>query len=245
MFARFGLPEELVSDNGPQFTSEEFAQFLQMNGVKHTRTPRYHPSSNGLAERMVQELKSALNKGQHLQKFLMAYRNTPHCTTGQSPSDLFLKRQIRTRLTLLKPNLASHVENKQSSAVTFHDRGTKKVRSFEPGDFVSLRNFRGSMKWVPATVLQRRGPMNYIVRQGHREISTHIDHLKPALTDKWERPFNDVEDDPADVHLPTPSVEPCRSPPSRNLSDVVSMRVHPHFKTQSGRVVKKPNKLDM
>ena len=45
LFARYRLPEQVVSDNGTQFTSDEFAQFLKSNGVKHIRTASYHPSS--------------------------------------------------------------------------------------------------------------------------------------------------------------------------------------------------------
>ena len=56
----FGLPELLVSDNGPQFTAEEFGTFLAANGVKHSRSAPYHPATNGLAERFVQSLKQAL-----------------------------------------------------------------------------------------------------------------------------------------------------------------------------------------
>ena len=43
-FARFGLPEQLVSDNGPQFVSEESESFLHRNGVKHIHTSPYHPA---------------------------------------------------------------------------------------------------------------------------------------------------------------------------------------------------------
>ncbi|XP_056135399.1 uncharacterized protein K02A2.6-like, partial [Lampris incognitus] len=54
LFSRHGLPHILVSDNGPQFCSEEFATFLKASGVKHIRSAPYHPATNGLAERFVQ-----------------------------------------------------------------------------------------------------------------------------------------------------------------------------------------------
>ena len=53
LFARYGIPVQLVSDNRSQFTSEEFQQFLKRNGIKHITSAPYHPATNGLAERGV------------------------------------------------------------------------------------------------------------------------------------------------------------------------------------------------
>ena len=60
IFTIHGLPQQLVSDNGPQFVSDQFAQFLKQNGIKHFRSSPYHPSTNGLSERFIQTLKKSL-----------------------------------------------------------------------------------------------------------------------------------------------------------------------------------------
>ena len=117
LFAVHGLPDQLVSDNGPQFVSKEFQRFMKENGVQHTRCAPYHPSSNGLAERFVQTLKNALRRTkdigrtfQHrLAGFLLAYRTTPHATTNVAPCELLMNRKIRTRLDLLHPDIESRV----------------------------------------------------------------------------------------------------------------------------------------
>lgn len=60
LFSRYGILPVLVSDNGPQFCSEEFSAFLKSNGVKHIHSAMYHPATNGLAERFLQTFKHAL-----------------------------------------------------------------------------------------------------------------------------------------------------------------------------------------
>lgn len=96
VFSRFGIPQQLVSDNGPQLVSEEFQFFLLLNGIQHIRSAPYHPSTNGLAERFVQTLKKALKTSQgkgSLNQRLNTYRNTPHAVTKVSPALALLKRQ--------------------------------------------------------------------------------------------------------------------------------------------------------
>ena len=120
-FARFEIPEQIVSDNGAQFVSEEFQAFVRSNGIRHITSAPYHPASNGLAERAVKIFKQALRSmhqsskpvKEKLAKFLIAYRNTPHSATGVSPAQLLLGRPLRTHLDLVKPNLNCKMVNQQ------------------------------------------------------------------------------------------------------------------------------------
>ena len=62
IFVTHGLPETIVSDNGPNFTSAEFENFLSKNSVKHTKVSPYHPASSGQAEQAVRAFKEGVEK---------------------------------------------------------------------------------------------------------------------------------------------------------------------------------------
>ena len=105
VFARYGLPTQVVSDNGPPFQSAEYEEFLRQIGIQRIFVSPYHPSSNGLAERFVQTFKYAMESSaddpassiqRRIQNFLLSYRSTPHATTGSSSGKLFLQRELRT-----------------------------------------------------------------------------------------------------------------------------------------------------
>ena len=110
--SKFGIPEQIISDDGAQFFSEEFQAFVSSSGIRHITSAPYHPPTNCLAERAVQTIKQALRfmyqsskpVKEKLAKFLIAYRNALHSTTGVSPAQLLLGRPLRTRLDWVKPN---------------------------------------------------------------------------------------------------------------------------------------------
>ncbi len=120
IFSCIGVPEQLVSYNGAQFTSEEFQIFIKSNGNRHIRSAPYHLATNGLAERFVQTFKQALKsmageKGSTsaiLAYFLLAYRSALYSTRGQSPAMLFMKRQLRSRLDIFKLDIRRRVSDK-------------------------------------------------------------------------------------------------------------------------------------
>ena len=139
LFARHGLPKQLISDNGPQFTAKEFEECMCATSTPGVPRP-YHPATNGEAERFVQTFKRCLQAGQSdaetiqqkLSQFLLMYRTTPNATTGVAPAELFLKRKLRTRLDLLRPT----VDEEQQKQKKYHDRHSQS-RSYHVGQAVS------------------------------------------------------------------------------------------------------------
>ncbi|XP_052779408.1 uncharacterized protein K02A2.6-like [Mya arenaria] len=106
MFIIHGLPVTITSDNGRPFVSDEFEKYLFENNIEHRRTTPLHPSANGKVERqnrtLLKRIKIANAEGKNwkieIRKFLLAYRTTPHSTTGVPPSELMFNRKIRTKL---------------------------------------------------------------------------------------------------------------------------------------------------
>lgn len=111
MFARHGLPDEIVSDSGPPFDSVQFSQYLKESDIKHSPSSPRYPRSNGEAERAIQTIKNSLRKtleeGKDMNTTLMNYRATPKYDLP-SPAELLMGRKIRTGLpthpSVLKPN---------------------------------------------------------------------------------------------------------------------------------------------
>ena len=104
IFARRGIPETVISDNGPQYSSAEFSKFAQEWGFSRvTSSPKY-PQSNGEAERTVQTMKNLLTNAEDPHEALLAYRATP-LENGFSPAELCMGRRLRTTLPTIPSKL--------------------------------------------------------------------------------------------------------------------------------------------
>lgn len=225
VFAQFGLPEVLVSDNGSCLVSKEFNTFLLANGVKQITSAPYNPATNGLAERAVQTVKRGLKKDRdgsleaRLARILMIYRLTPHSTTGVSPAELLLGRQPRSRLDLLKPNTANRVEASQSRQKKSHD-ATARMRTLKVGDKVYSKNFGQGQKWTPGVIAEVTGPVSFLVKLAAGQlVRRHQDHLRIRYNLEIEEPPDKEEGGEIATQEEEPTVE--KTPASIDVPEVV------------------------
>ena len=111
IFARVGVPVEVLSDNGPQFVSNLMKEVSRLMSIQWINSSPYHPQANGLVERFNGTLKKMLIRlsserprdwDRYLEPILFAYREVPQASTHYSPFELLYGRSIRGPMTILR-----------------------------------------------------------------------------------------------------------------------------------------------
>ena len=189
-FSIHGIPYFIVSDNGPSLVSEEFKKNCKLNGIKHLTIAPYHPSSNGAAECSGQTFKTSLKKiiegkpvkdiNAILQRFLLTYRTTPHCTTHTSPAELLFRRKLNTRLSFINPSLLNTINSHGDNFRKFHHY-SKGLRQFYPRDKVWIRDYRKvNKKWIEGQVIKKISDVMYNVKINCSNliVQKHVDQLR-------------------------------------------------------------------
>ncbi|XP_048586615.1 uncharacterized protein K02A2.6-like [Nematostella vectensis] len=184
IFARHGIPEELVADNVP-YNSKEFKDFAKDWNFKLTTCSPRFPQSNGRSEKAVQIIKRILKKSDDPYIALLEYRNTPVTGMSYSPAQLLMSRTTRSKLPvnkeLLVPSVPTGVREElkacqDKQAKYYFNRGAKPLAPLTPNEGVRVYDKK---KWIPATVKQEAGtPRSYIIQtetgQGLRRNRRHL-----------------------------------------------------------------------
>ena len=148
-------PAKSVTDNGPQFVSQEFKDFLRDAGIDHRRVTPYHPEANAAVERFNATLVSAIRKAMEdgkdwkdaLPTFLLTYRTTPHPATKSTPSRLMFNRDLRTKMSNIRePRVTIEFKKAAEEDDKYKDKmktrsksGSKSKSDINVGDHVVIR----------------------------------------------------------------------------------------------------------
>ena len=102
IFTWHGVSETVLSDNGPQYTSQEFAEFSEAYNFKHITSSPLFSQSNGQAEHT---LKNPLRKSTDPHMVLLTCRSTQFKWCSLSPAELLIGRRLRTNIPLVRDQL--------------------------------------------------------------------------------------------------------------------------------------------
>lgn len=180
IFSTHGIPDSLVSDNGPCFNSSEFKNFCKKWQFRHITTSPHYPQSNGQVERFVQTIKNTLKKclqsGNDFYLALLELRNTPIGPNLPSPAQLIFSRRLKTTIpvkdNLLKPkiqplsNMRNKLIDRQNIQKKYFDRNSKQLSKLKPGMIVKVKNFKGNKdRWQDGMIIgKNRYPRSYNVK---------------------------------------------------------------------------------
>ena len=206
--ARFGVPADITTDQGPQFTARLWESFTHQLGVRLHRTTGYHPQANGLVERFHRHLKSALMARltgpdwiDALPIVLLGIRTAPkddlqsssaelvYGTTLTVPGDLAIPSTlVPTSTASFLPWLQNKVSAFKPANMSRHGtHHTSVPAALTSCDYVFLRRDRHRPPLVPPYEgpfrVLKRGTKTFDIEISGNKKTVSIDRIKPAYVD--------------------------------------------------------------
>ena len=218
MFARFGLPDVLVTDNGPQFASAEFAVFARKKGITHLTSSPHYAQSNGKSENAVKTLKlifaKAKQSGESEYMALLDWRNTPSEGMGTSPAQRLMGRRCKTLLptagTLLKPRYDTNADTRALAGRKrrqsfYYNQHAHPLPPINEGATVRMR-LPGEKTWTPGTCTEQVDSRSYRVKVG----GTVYRRNRRQLVCAGEQPHDETcrDDAPSSLSDGNPETQP-------------------------------------
>ena len=182
VISEYGIPEVIISDNGPQYSSELYQKFCHVYGITHRTSSPTYPQSNGQAERSIQTVKrlllKALESGDDPNVALLNYRSTPFAYNIPSPAEMLHGRKIRTMLHSGRKNYKKNQDVYDSEDVKvlldakkiqqkyYFDKHASPapLRNLHRGDTVNVYSDQSKL-WEPAVIKsQDSNPRSYVIQ---------------------------------------------------------------------------------
>lgn len=204
VFARHGIPKIIRTDNGTNFSSEEFKKFTVDWNIKHITSSPTHAMSNGMVERAIQTFKNLMKKAEHDKKdpylCILEYRTTPIDKDIPSPSKLLFNREVNGLLPKFfdnkgednKSNYKQYLYKRQKEQKKYSDRNSKDLKEFKEKDKVRVQN--ANKIWQPGYVVKKLiKPRTYKVRLDNGSvIERNRKYLIKDTVNKKITPMKDV-----------------------------------------------------
>ena len=205
VFAEYGIPRRIVSDNGPQFTGVVFTSFMAEQGIEHRTSSPLHSSGNGQVERTIGTIKAMMRKcldgdGKWWEG-LMAIRNTPVGDDILSPAQLLQGRLLRDKLPRTNeaycvsgyslPEIRQRLEQRQSKQKFYHDDHSGVEKSLlVSGDSVYFKTAKGA--WIPGKISRVVGLRSYDIEVGSQSYRRNRKDIRPCLVPSSQSVARDV-----------------------------------------------------
>lgn len=211
-FARYGIPIQVNSDNGPQFTSAGFRQFSKEWGFQHTTSSPGHQQSNGKAEAAVKIIKRIMKRADDPYLALLEYRNTPTAGLSTSPVQRMLGKSTRSILPTNFDNQPNNLQSrvlkekadKKAATQKSYDKSAKDLNTLKVGAPVLLRDFQSAkVRWQRGKIVEQLSDRSYailsedtsnIVRRNRVDIRSTTAGEEPRLPGEGEVPTEELKD---------------------------------------------------
>ena len=231
-FILHGIPDSITHDNGPCYNSGDWIKFARKWGFDARPCTPEHPQANGIAERfmgvLVKVVHAAVANDQdprvEVRRRLLNYRNTPHPSTGKTPAELMMRRQIKTRVPVLMKSTMDKVdiEAKTMDKVAREKRKSRfdsskhaKTTEVIKGDKVLVKQKKSSIKPPfdprPYTVTEVKGTQVTATRGGkerkRNQAKMKVVKVRPAHLQPQSGRREQVEDSDSDEDIQLDSVD--------------------------------------
>lgn len=239
-FARYGVPQLVISDNGTNLVNEEMKNFAKLWNFEHSTSAPSHQQANGKAEAAVKIMKRLIQKsedtGENLWYAVLNWRNTPN-RIGSSPACRLFSRSTRCGvpasvekyLPRAFPNVSENILENRRKIKYYYDRKARDLPTFEPGSPVYVQlHPESDKKWTPAVIQHKDNERSYMVEARgscyRRDLVNIKPRKEPVSCPPVPQPLVGQSSHQENQAAAEPSKPPICTPPRPRLStDVIPL----------------------